>query len=121
MKIFVICPVRMATAGETSSLDDYVSNRERNGDVVHWPARDTDQKDPVGLRICTDNCKAITEADEVHIWFNPASQGSLFDIGIAFALQKKIRLINPEMVAPTEGKSFANVLLALHNKTAAQT
>lgn len=120
MKIFVICPVRNATEGETSKLENYVASREKTGDVVHWPARDTNQNDKVGLRICTDNRRAIFEADEVHIWFNPASQGTLFDIGIAFALEKKIRLINSEMIAPTEGKSFANVLLALHNKTAAQ-
>jgi nucleoside 2-deoxyribosyltransferase len=64
----------------------------------------------IGLRICQDNRAAIEAADEIHIYWNPDSKGSLFDLGIAFALRKQIVLINT--VKPTATKSFENVLLA---------
>lgn len=111
MKIFLICPVRNVTLKETEAILRYVSNLSRAGHSVYWPTRDTDQTDPTGLQICRQNRNAIMAADEVHVWWNPSSTGSLFDLGIAFALGKLIVLANE--VAPTEGKSFNNFLLAV--------
>ena len=77
----------------------YVADLEKAGHKAHWPARgDTNQDDPVGLRICNDNLSAIKYADEIHIWWNKKSSGSLFDFGMAFALGKRIVLINPDLV-----------------------
>ena len=113
--IFLICPVRNLEPAEKGKIDKYVSDLEKNGNKVHWPPRDTDQIDPVGLRICQDNRDAIAQAKKVKVWWNPQSQGSLFDLGIAFGMEKNITLANPESVQPTDGKkSFNNVLLALH-------
>lgn len=89
MKIFLICPVRGVTDEEKVATEKYVLDLETAGNKVHWPPRNTDQDDPVGLRICQDNRQAIEDADEVHIWWNDKSQGSLFDFGIAFALKRK--------------------------------
>lgn len=114
MNIFLICPVRGLRKKQRIAIAAYVISLEKLGREVYWPWRDTDQNDLVGLRICTDNLRAIRRADEVHIWYNPKSQGSVFDFGIAFGLRKKIVLANPDMVLPTENKSFANVLIALH-------
>ncbi len=112
MRIFLICPVRNATPEETEAISRYVIDKEKRcGHQVYWPARDTDQFDPIGLQICKSNRNAIIAADEVHVWWNPASTGSLFDLGIAFALGKDIVLVNE--VPPTEGKSFNNFLLAI--------
>ena len=96
------------TEEERVYLDAYVKNLEDQGIDVHYPPRDTNQNDTIGFRICSQNKKAIIESDEVHIFYNPNSTGSLFDIGMAFAFEKPIRLINK--VETTEGKSFANVL-----------
>ena len=81
--------------------------------------RDTDQNDSVGLRICKDNGRAIAGADEVHVWYDPTSQGSAFDLGMVFMLRevlgrhKPVVVANPENVRPTDCKSVPNVLLAL--------
>jgi hypothetical protein len=116
-KIFVICPVRSVSEQVRKTLHDYVLALERGGALVHWPFRDTNQNDPIGLNICKENRGAIRHADEIHIWFDATSQGSLFDIGMTFAFlansEKKIVLINREEVIPTAGKSFPNVLLEL--------
>jgi len=55
----------------------------------------------------------MKESAAVHVWFDPNSKGVLFDIGMAFALGKPIRLANREELSPTEQKSFQNVLLAI--------
>jgi len=110
---FLVCSVRNATWEQKATAEYYVKTLEARGYKVHWPPRDTDQNDPVGLRICSDNRAAIKNADEVHIMWDPNSQGSLFDIGMAFALEKKVILANPDAVQPTQNKSFNNVLLTL--------
>ena len=109
----MVCSVRNATWEQKATAEYYVKTLEARGYKVHWPPRDTDQNDPVGLRICSDNRAAIKNADEVHIMWDPNSQGSLFDIGMAFALEKKVILANPDAVQPTQNKSFNNVLLTL--------
>lgn len=112
MNIFIICPVHKLTLEEAQEVLLYVQALELLGYNVHYPPRDTEQDDPIGLRICRDNCITITFADEVHVWYNPSSSGSHFDLGVAFALDKPIKLINK--LQPTDGtKSFNNVLIAL--------
>lgn len=114
MKIFVICPVRNIADEEKNAIEVIVKNLEKNGEEVYWPPRDTNQYDSIGLRICCDNRKAIEEADCVYVWWNEKSQGSLFDLGMAFALKKPVYVINITSVKITENKSFNNVLRALH-------
>jgi len=103
-KAFLICPVR---GHDMNELQPVVENLERKY-VLYWPHRDTDQDDPIGYRICRDNMKAIKEADVVLIIWDGKSQGSLFDLGMAFALDKPIEVVRlPEA---TEGKSFQNMV-----------
>ena len=104
-KTFLICPVRGHGLEET---EDIVKGLESEGWLVHWPPRDTDQNDPNGFRICTDNMDAIKKSDAVHFIWNGESQGCLFDLGIAFTLNKKIIPISmPEL---TDHKSFQNMV-----------
>jgi len=117
-RIFIICPVRNAESEVTRAIGAYVARLEAAGHEVHWPARDTDQTDDHGIFICITNCDAIIDADEVHIWWDLASVGSKFDLGMLFALlrlglKKKVVLINE--VNYTADKSFENVLRALGN------
>ena len=88
-------------AGVIVSLED-------KGYDVHFPPRDTDQKDPTGKRICTDNVNAIRNSDVVFIVYDTTSRGSLFDLGAAFTLNKPLVILN--RVETTEGKSFANMI-----------
>lgn len=111
MKIFVICPVRNATEEQKQRIADYIGAKERDGVSVYYSARDTDQTDTIGTKICNANANAIEESDEVHIFWDKQSTGSLFDLGIAWALRKPIVIINADEVSEEHGKSFQNVLL----------
>lgn len=108
MKVFIICPVVNLTGEEKLAIEQHITELESRGVQVHWPPRDTPQDDPVGYDICCTNLRAIKKADEVHIFWNSTSRGSLFDFGMTFALGKTVRLINN--IAPTPQKSFENVL-----------
>ena len=112
LRTFLICPVRGHEMNETIN---YVEKLEADGWEVHWPPRDTDQDDPTGYRICRDNYSAIYRSDIVHIVYDPTSQGSLFDLGVAFALKKPLVLLNE--VEPTKGKSFASMIMEWVTKT----
>jgi nucleoside 2-deoxyribosyltransferase len=93
--IFVICPVRGLNPNEKQVIEDHVKAMEEKGYSVHLPFRDTNQCDLTGgWNICNQNKKAMQDADEVHIYWNPNSTGSLFDLGMAFMADKPIYLIN---------------------------
>ena len=105
-----MCPVRGITDEERLVIEKYVLDLEAAGNAVHWPPRNTDQSDPIGLRTRQDNRRAIEDAEEIHVWWNYKSQGSLFDFRMAFALRKKIVLVNYDSIQKTPQKSFSNVL-----------
>lgn len=107
MKTFLICPVRGVDPATQAGT---VAELERQGYAVHWPPRDTDQADEIGLRICSDNRAAIEAADVVHLIWDGKSQGGLFDLGMAFALRK--RIIPLSLPEPSDGKSFQNMARA---------
>jgi nucleoside 2-deoxyribosyltransferase len=102
---FLICPVRGVDPETTRGV---VAGLEADGWEVHWPPRDTDQNDPVGLRICADNLAAIQRADVIHVVWDGQSQGCLFDLGMAFALGKIV--VPVTLPQPSEGKSFQNMV-----------
>jgi nucleoside 2-deoxyribosyltransferase len=93
-----------------SETEEIVKRLEDEGWEVHWPPRDTNQDDAVGLRICRDNYAAILAADVVHVIWNGESQGCLFDLGMAFAAGKPVHVI--ELPDPTPHKSFQNMIRA---------
>lgn len=107
MKTFLICPVRGV---DQSYAESIVESLEALGYRAHYPARDTNQDDETGLRICKDNWRAIQEADVVHCIWDGDSQGCLFDAGMAFAAGGKI--IPVSLPPRTPHKSFQNMLEA---------
>ncbi len=120
IRVFLICPVRKIKEEEKVAIKEYIENLESKGYKVYWPLRDTDQNDPIGIRICTDNARAIMKAEEIHVWYNPSSSGSKFDLGMVFMFnllnprkRKKIIIANPSAVRETDYKSFENLLLYL--------
>lgn len=105
--IFIICSVRGATDEYKQKLDEYTENLEKEGHIVHLPHRDTKQN-AQGIDICLQNLGAIQDADEVHIFYTSESQGTHFDMGMAFAIGKDIVIV--ENVPLTEGKSYQRML-----------
>ncbi len=106
-KIFIICSVRGASWEYQLELESYVEDLEERGCKVHLPHRDTNQQ-ARGLDICKQNMEAIKQADEVHVFYNHTSQGTHFDMGVAFALGKDIVVVQNEEYG--EGKSYPRML-----------
>ena len=106
-KIFIICSVRGADGEYKDKLENYTELLLSKGFNVHLPHRDTNQK-ATGIEICKQNKKAIYESDEIHIFYNGESQGTHFDMGVAFALNKKIVIVENENYG--EGKSYPRML-----------
>ena len=108
-KIFIICPIRHLSPTWKYVISRYVSKLEAQGYQVYWPLRDTNQK-ASSLEICQQNRTAISHADEVHVFYDNQSEGVLFDLGMAFAMHKRVVPVQEYFPAPTDGKSFANLV-----------
>lgn len=105
-KVFIICSVRGASDEYRAKLEKYVANLEQDSEV-HLPHRDTNQNE-TGINICKQNAEAIKCADEVHIFYSSKSQGTHFDMGVAFALNKKLVIAENEEYG--EGKSYPRMI-----------
>ena len=105
--IFVICSVRGVSDKYKKKLEKYVMELEDDGNIVHLPHRDTNQE-ASGYNICMENMEAIKQSDEVHIFYSKESQGTHFDMGVAFAFGKTIVVV--ENVKYGEGKSYPRML-----------
>ncbi len=112
-KVFLICPVRGASADEKDKLSRYVERLESQGYKVHYPSRDTDQTDPIGVQIITKNLEAILNSDEVHLFYSEKSQASIMDFGFSYGNRKPIYVVNKHSIKPTDGKSYQNILINL--------
>lgn len=106
MKIYIICPVR---GGTPKDVEDYVIEQEKLGNVVYFPPRDAPQDDPTGWDICQTHLANMIDSNEVHVFWDVNSRGSHQDLGMAFALVKKLRLIKTYQ-PDTNGKSYVKVM-----------
>jgi len=113
--IYIICPVRGLNEIQKTAIENYVALLERDGYQVHFPPRDVDQTDPVGLTICLGHLKALKKSDRVDIFWDVNSKGSHYDLGMAFALGKKLKLVKTYQ-PDTAGKSFLKVIKALEER-----
>lgn len=109
--IFLVCPVRDLSEEEREEIEEYKQGLEREGDEVYFPPENTDQSDPYGLKISLENKEGMEEADEVHVYWNEKSRGSVHDLGMLTMSEKPLHLINREDLEFTEGKSLTNVVL----------
>ena len=64
---------------------------EGYGHTVKMPLFDSDVRKEID--IVTENKERIKWADEVHLFWDGRSQGTLWDVAVAFALDKPIRII----------------------------
>lgn len=113
--VFLICPVRNQTPKQTKKIQKYIENLEDSGKRVYYPARDTDQIDTIGFRICFDNREAIAKSKEVHLWFDRGSEGSKFDLGMAWSLQKTLVIANEEEVKQNVEDIYCEFILRWNN------
>lgn len=119
MKVFLICPVRNATEQQIERMRNYKNSLREQQVDLYYPADDNvyEHTDKIGYVICETNVNAIKECDEVHIFWDKNSSGSLFDLGAAFALGKRLRIANINEVECTQNKSFANMILEWNKKS----
>ena len=115
MKVYIVCPVRHLTEDVRRRILEYVATLEARGNQVRCPFRDTDQSGD-GLSITVAHEQDILWADEIHVWWTPASEGSLWDVAQArmaryFQPEKRIVIINADAIHPTPEKSYTNVIL----------
>ena len=94
-KIFLICPVRNATDEQRKWIEDFVKDKNEKGYVIHAPHLHTRQTDLYGgYAICKQNAEAVASSKEIDIYYDQSSTGSVFDLGVAYALHKPLKLLN---------------------------
>jgi nucleoside 2-deoxyribosyltransferase len=103
MKVYIVCSVRGASDEYRKRLEGYAAELEAAGNEVHLPHRDVDQSGR-GIDICRKHLKAMRGCDVVHLFYSAGSQGTHFDLGMAFALGKPVIVI--ESPPYGEGKSY---------------
>lgn len=98
-KIFLICPVRNATDEQRKWIEDFVHDKYSEGYTIHAPHLHTRQTDLFGgYAICKQNAEAVASSKEIAIYYDQSSTGSVFDLGVAYALHKPLRLLNREEI-----------------------
>lgn len=106
-RTFLISPVRGADQAFNRQV---VESLEADGWLVHWPARDTDQNDDVGLSICNTNLCAVFAAHQAHFVWDGKSQGCIFDLGMAIAKRKTVTPVHLPPAADDFSNTIASIL-----------
>lgn len=98
---------KIAIIGTTSYLDKmlvYKAELEKDDYFVRAPAFDF-HPEFNELQICEFNREMIEWADEVHIFWDQRSMGTVFDFGMCFMAQKPVKVVY------LESKTLKNVML----------
>ena len=110
-QIFLICPVRNASANQKNWIVNYVYSKTREGYKIHAPHLNTRQVDMFkGYAICRQNAEAVAKSSEVAIYYDKSSTGSVFDLGVSYVLGKGITLLNADEILLNEN-DFADNLI----------
>lgn len=98
-KFFLICPVRNASEEQKVEMNEYADNAINNGFIVHNPNGDTVQKDMFGgYAICRQNAFGIATSSEIRMFYDQSSKGSMFDLGVAYYLNKPLIVLNENKI-----------------------
>ncbi len=103
MKIFTI-----GTTAYKAKMELHKKELKLEGHEVVIPAFDDKPLDEVG--VCEYNLTAIKDADEIHIFWDQRSTGTIFDFGMCFALRKPIKIIY------IQKKTFRNLMEKYENQ-----
>jgi nucleoside 2-deoxyribosyltransferase len=77
-----------------SKMWDHEHAMRHLGHSVYLPVFDNFDGDELAL--CSRNRELIEAADEVHVFWDQRSTGTIFDFGMAFALRKPVKIIYME-------------------------
>jgi hypothetical protein len=89
MKITII-----GSTGYQNKMISHKEKLEKEGHVVFIPVFDSQaQTYDTELKILSFNRSIIEIADEVHVFWDGRSTGTLFDFGMCYALRKKLKII----------------------------
>lgn len=119
MKVYILSPVRNVTQEQQDTINEHVNQLNLQGHEVYLPIRDVNQEDPTGFDICSSHYLNMLNADRVDVFWDISSTGSHFDLGMAFASGKRIKLIT-SFSEDCVGKSylkFINELESLQSKS----
>jgi hypothetical protein len=111
MNIYIICAVRNASPERVAEIRSYAEAKRAEGHHVHFPPDDAPQDDPTGEAICRTHVTAMRCSDEVHVFWDVRSSGSHFDLGMAYALGRRIVPVSCELPDGQE-KSYWKVMNA---------
>lgn len=78
--------------GLREKVAKYVKELEDQGHEVYFPSRDTNQG-LTAAKILEANFKGVEGRDEVHVIWDGASYGTIFDLGMAYALRIPIKVV----------------------------
>ena len=110
-KIFLICPVRNATPEQKKWMEDFVIEKYKEGYTIHAPHLHTVQTDLFGgYAICKQNAEALASSEEVNIYYDKSSTGTAFDLGVAYALNKPLVLLNEKDIVFDENNVMDNII-----------
>ena len=105
VKVFII-----HSSGMTKQALVHAEKLESEGHETYVPLRDTEQVLTTEADILASNLREIKWSDECHLIWDLSSQGTLFDMGCAYALGKPIHVIETKkhhwtkFVTKREGK-----------------
>ena len=88
MKVFIAHSI-----GMTQEAIQYARQLTSVGHECYIPGRDTCQTTNE-MQILKTNRDALEDSDEVHVIWDLSSLGTIFDLGVAFAFQKPVRIIS---------------------------
>ncbi len=98
-KIFLICPVRNATPEQRKWIEDFARQKESDGYQIHAPHLHTRQEDLFGgYTICKKNEEAVATSEEIDLYYDQSSTGSVFDLGAAYQLEKPLKVLNKDSI-----------------------
>ena len=85
----------IGTTSYQTKMIEHKNKLESKGHKVNIPAFDNlKHLDDIG--VCEYNLGLIKKADEIHVFWDQRSVGTIFDFGMCFALRKKIKIIYME-------------------------
>jgi len=105
MKVFII-----HSSGMYKDALSHAESLEDEGHETYVPLRDTEQILTTEAEILANNLRGIRWSDECHLIWDLSSQGTLFDMGCAYASDKPIKVVKTKnhhwtkFVAKREGE-----------------
>lgn len=105
--------LNMPAAHLRKQVEEAVGKLEADGWEVYWPDRDNEIEGLDGFEANIENKKQMAACDFVHIIWDGKSSGFLFGLGMAFAFEKPVRVI--QMPEPTKWRSFQNLIYRWRN------